>query len=63
MKNWIFVTLLALCCVSIMFSIYDIYTYKKPPEVCIMNIVMVKHDDMYKQKGLWPTHCVAISKD
>jgi len=35
----------------------------QPQELCLNNIVMVKHDDMWVQKDLWPQHCVAISKD
>jgi len=63
LNKWTFRTLMGLCVISLLFSAYDIVTYKAPQELCLANIVMVKGTDMYVQKGLWPTHCVAISKD
>ena len=63
LNKWTFRALMTLCVISVLFSAYDIATYKAPQEVCLINIVMVKHEDMYKQKGLSPTYCVAISKD
>jgi hypothetical protein len=63
MNTWTFRALMFACFVSVCFSAYDIATYKPPQELCLNNIVMIKHEDMYKQKGLWAQHCVAISKD
>lgn len=63
LNKWTFRALMALCGISILISIYDIVTYKAPHEECLINIVMVKHEDMYKQKGISPTYCVPISKD
>jgi len=63
LNKWTFRTLMTLCVISLLFSAYDIVTYKAPQELCLNNIVMVKHEDMYKQKGLSPTYCMALSKD
>jgi hypothetical protein len=63
MNTWTYRALMTLCVTSIVLSLYSAYTKKPTQELCLNNMVMVKGVDMYVQKGLWPTHCVAISKD
>jgi hypothetical protein len=63
MSKWTFGLCLVLLTISPTLSVRGLLTYKPPQELCLLNIVMVKGTDMYVQKGLWPTHCVNISKD
>lgn len=63
LNKWTFRALMTLCGISILLSFYSILTYEAPQEECLINIVMVKHEDMYKQKGSSPIYCVPLSKD
>lgn len=65
MNDWIYRAIMAALVVNILFGAYALFTYQAPPKHCLSGIVMVQDKDkeMYVQHGLWPTHCMPISRD
>jgi len=63
MNDWVFRGLMAVLAVMITTQLYVIATTKPQPEQCLLGIVMQQHEDMWVQKGMWPSRCVPIDKD
>jgi hypothetical protein len=65
MNIWVYRILMSVLAIMIVTQIYVAVTTTPPQRLCLAGIVMVldKDKDMYVQQGLWPTHCMPISKD
>ena len=63
MKDYLFNAFAVLIGTLLCIDVYVLLTTPDPVEVCVNGYLMVKHDDMYIQKGTLPTHCMSIDKD
>lgn len=63
MNDWVFKGLMAVLATLIVLQLYVVATAKPQPEQCLLGIVMQQHEDMWVQKGMWPSRCVPIDKD
>ena len=63
MKNYLFNVFAVMMGVLICVDVYVLITTPPPVESCVNGFLMVKHDDMYIQKDVFPRHCMSIDKD
>ena len=63
MTDWVFRGLMAVLATLIVLQLYVVATARPRPEMCLLGIVMQQHEDMWVQKGMWPSRCVPIDKD
>jgi hypothetical protein len=63
MNIWIYRLFMTLLLINLALGVYAAATYVKPPQTCVMGIIMEPRGDMMVQSHIIAQHCMAIDRD
>jgi len=63
MRTWIYRVCMLLLLINLALAVYAAATYVKPPQSCVLGIIMEPRGDMMVQSHVIAQHCVPIDRD
>lgn len=63
MSNWTYRILMTILAIVFISQLVVIVLTKPKPVACINGVIMEQHEDMWVQRGIFATQCMAIDKD